>query len=97
MDHFLLCFLNFIQQGGREGIQSKDTKSSKERKEPEINEFERRGVRKIKVYEVRVEFTDTIFGTDKEDALSEYKRWLTEHTKGWKIKEVYEVDAPLWS
>jgi hypothetical protein len=97
MDRFLSSFRNFIQQGGREGIQSKDTKKSKEEKEPKINDFERIGVKRYKVYEVRVEYTDTVFGTSEDDALSEYKKWLTEHTKGWKIKEVYEIDGPIWS
>ena len=48
---------------------------------------------KVKAYEVRVEFTDTVLGIDEQDALTEYKKWLDRHTKGWKIKDVYEVES----
>lgn len=51
---------------------------------------------RIKVFEVRVQFTDTVLGRDAEDALTEYKKWLNEHTKGWKILDVYEVKEPAW-
>ena len=42
---------------------------------------------KLKVYSIRVEMTDFITGTNEQDALEHYKKWLGEHMADWKSKK----------
>jgi hypothetical protein len=49
-----------------------------------------------KLFEVKVELTDTILGRDEEDAIEEFKVWLNRHVKDWKIISVTPTGGTAW-
>ena len=54
-----------------------------------------RGTR-LKVYSIRVEMTDFITGTNEQDALEHYKKWLGEHMADWKLLGPPEYKGEAW-
>lgn len=51
----------------------------------------------LKVFEVKLELTDTILGRDEEDAVKEFKKWLERvQIKEWNILSVTPTGSNAW-
>lgn len=52
--------------------------------------------RRLKMYTIKVELTDTVLGRNENDALLAYQEWLAVHMQQWKILEGPKYKGLAW-